>query len=75
VSKRVLPRVTRRQLAAILAALRVCQHSMSNDAFRATSHWDGVGHPLSADEIDDLCEDLNFVPARGLKPAVLKKER
>lgn len=54
-----LPQVSPRELAAILAALRVCSHGMFNDAYRVTEHWDGVGKPLSADALDTLCERLN----------------
>lgn len=52
-------KLTKRQLAGILAALRVCQHSIANDSFKGMPHWEGVGKPLTADEIDTLCERIN----------------
>ena len=55
-----------RELTAVLAALRLAQHGMFNDAFRNMPHWDDDEQdPLSADEIDDLCERLNeVIPTR-----------
>ena len=72
-------RLSARELATVLAALRCFQESLaqgSDVALRALSHFI-EREPLSADEIDTLCEQLNcvddqpsaVVPASTLKSA------
>ena len=61
-SKRYL---TRPEMNAILAGLRHLQNTLE-DSGRGMSAGtkeilnDGVDEPISVDEIDDLCEDINF---------------
>lgn len=74
----VLPAVTDRQHATILAALRFWQHHNGADVmspvngidFSKIASDDFTFAPLDADEIDTLCEDLNldveFFPAKPL---------
>lgn len=53
-----------RELATILAALRLFQEQRPN-----TEHFEEV-EPLNNDEIDTLCERLNASPAEELSEAI-----
>lgn len=57
-----------KELATVLAALRYWQQDLANaqgdDEGPISPHFEDV-EPLSAGEIDDLCERLN-VPSQGL---------
>lgn len=55
-------KITERELATILAALRKFQESPATDG----EHFKDV-RPLTANQIDELCERLNcsIVPAKG----------
>ena len=54
-----MPKFDDRETAHILAALRHCQRSTVN--INGMEQFDGVeGGPLSDDEVDSLCERINF---------------
>lgn len=55
-------KITERELATVLAALRKFQESPATD----TEHFKDV-RPLTANQIDELCERLNcsIIPAKG----------
>jgi hypothetical protein len=58
--RKILFGFTNRERTAVLAALRVAQMGTNKDQFDSLEHWDHVGGgPLSNDEIDDLCEEIN----------------
>ena len=48
-----------RQTAIILAALRSAQRDFSKDPHFFTTHLDSDESPVTLDELDELCEDLN----------------
>lgn len=52
---------TSQELATVLAALRYWQNDVLNQegARRGDAHFEEV-NPLTASEVDDLCENLNF---------------
>lgn len=53
-----------RQLAAVLAALRLAQRHHAE--FAAMDHFEAEGFdPMGVEEIDDLCEQLNEVIPTG----------
>ena len=56
-----MPTFNERELATVLAALRFWQrHLAQNDDGPINfAHFDQIVTPLTADEIDDLCERLN----------------
>lgn len=58
-----LPWVTYAEVATILAALRVFQRGLEADseAHSDMEHFEDV-RPLTADEIDELCERINTYP-------------
>jgi hypothetical protein len=58
---RLMPGLTDRELATVLAALRYWQqHLLANEGEPPISeHFEGGVTSLDADEIDDLCERLN----------------
>ena len=70
-------RLSARELATVLAALRCFQKSLVQGnyaALRALPHFTDC-EPLSADEIDALCEQLNCVdgqPCAGVPASTLK---
>jgi hypothetical protein len=52
--------LTDRDLATVLAALRYWQQDLSeNEGPIITHHFDDRITPLTVEEIDDLCEQLN----------------
>lgn len=57
-----MDRLTPRELATVLAALRYWQHLLlirEHTGPISADHFDDEITPLSADEVDDLCERLN----------------
>jgi hypothetical protein len=55
-------RLTKRELATVLAALRYWQAALdSNGGPRISEHFFDDVTPLSDDEIDDLCDRLNVM--------------
>ncbi len=58
----MLVRLSNRELATVLAALRYWQSDLAenDDAPISPAHFDNKITPLSVDEIDSLCERLNF---------------
>jgi hypothetical protein len=70
-------RLSARELATVLAALRCFQKSLvhgNDSALRALPHFTEC-EPLSVDEIDALCEQLNCVdgqPGAGVPASTLK---
>jgi hypothetical protein len=60
-------RLTRRQLATVLAALRYWQQDLAanKDEGPISEHFGGEITPLTVEEIDDLCERLNCGPFAG----------
>ena len=58
-------RLSNRELATILAALRYWQQDLANDEGEgpiSPDHFDDQITPLTAEEIDELCERLNCGP-------------
>ena len=55
-------RITKRELATVLAALRYWQQDLAenDDGPISSEHFDALTTPLSVEEIDILCERLNF---------------
>jgi hypothetical protein len=59
-------RLTKRELTTILAALRYWQQDLAANEEEgpiSSEHFDGAISPLSVEEIDGLCERLNFESA------------
>jgi hypothetical protein len=60
----MLIRVTDRELATLLAALRTWQRTVAEEKqaqeLVSPSHFEDGISPLTAEEIDELCERLNF---------------
>ena len=59
----MLIRVTDRELATLLAALRTWQGTVAEKHAQelvSPSHFEDGISPLTAEEIDELCERLNF---------------
>jgi hypothetical protein len=69
-------RLTDRELATVLAALRYWQQDLAGneDGPISREHFGRGVTPLSAEEIDDLCERLNCgPPARSSPPGLLRR--
>jgi hypothetical protein len=64
---RVTIRLSGRELATVLAALRYWQRALARTRGEAPvlDHFDGKDTPLTAEEIDRLCERLNCGPTDG----------
>jgi hypothetical protein len=60
-------RLTDRELATVLAALRCWQHGLDDSGGEAPvlDYFDDTVTPLTAAEIDGLCERLNGGPSTG----------
>jgi hypothetical protein len=59
----MLIRVTDRELATLLAALRTWQRTVAEKQAQelvSPSYFEDGISPLTAEEIDELCERLNF---------------
>ncbi|HEV3447143.1 MAG TPA: hypothetical protein VG099_21060 [Gemmataceae bacterium] len=59
----MLIRVTDRELDTLLAALRTWQRTVAEKQAQelvSPSHFEDGISPLTAEEIDELCERLNF---------------
>jgi hypothetical protein len=62
-----MPKLTDRQTAAILAALRLAQLAGHYEAFKIMPQFEGVGKPLRKSEIDYLCEKINCKDVNNIK--------
>jgi hypothetical protein len=59
----MLIHLTDRELATLLAALRTWQRTVAEEHAQelvSSSHFEDGISPLTAEEIDELCERLNF---------------